>query len=286
MLFGPLARAPFGGWTGFGLAPPEPPAPPAPFGPLARAPFGGWTGFGTPGLCVYARSVIEELQGELERRAHPDKKAWWENYVKGASFRGTPMREVRSAVGDWLRARPGLSVSEQKVLAFELMRQPLTEDKLAGILILSEHVIDALTVDDLSDFHTLLADEHLCDWSACDWFCVKVLARMLERSSERAQIADQLIEWTRSDRLWVRRAGLVAFVNLAPKGDAILPGLRDRVLTGAARNARDQRRFAQTSVGWVLRELSRSEPEAVRDFLAEHGEQLSGEARRAASAKL
>ena len=109
---------------------------------------------------------------------------------------------------------------------------------------------------------------------------------MLERSDERERIADQLIEWTRSEELWVRRAGIVAFVNLAREGEAALPGLTERLLAGARRNAGDKRRFAQTSVGWVLRELSTSEPEAVRRFLAERGEQLSAEARRAASAKL
>ena len=230
--------------------------------------------------------MIGELQKELQRRADPGKKAWWENYVKGASFRGTPMREIRSAVARWLGAHPELRTIRLKGLAFDLMREPLAEDKLAGVLILSEHLIDELSPEDLPAFHTLLADEHLGDWSACDWFCVKVLARMLERAAEREQVADELIEWTRSDKLWVRRAGLVAFVNLAPKGDAGLPGLTDRVLEGAARNVTDKRRFAQTSVGWVLRELSKSEPDAVRGFLAEHGAQLSAEARRAASAKL
>ena len=230
--------------------------------------------------------MIDGLQAELERRADPDKKAWWENYVKGASFRGTPMREIRSAVAGWLRSHPELSRTEIKDLACELIRQPLAEDKLAGVLILSEHLIDELGVEDLPGFRTLLAEEHLGDWNSCDWFCVKVLGRMLERSSERERVADQLIEWTRSDELWVRRAGMVAFVNLVPKGDAALPGLTERVLTGARRNAADKRRFAQTSVGWVLRELSTIEPQAVRRFLAECGEQLSTEARRAASAKL
>ena len=230
--------------------------------------------------------MIERLQAELERRADPDKKAWWENYVKGAIFRGTPMREIRSAVAGWLGTRPELSTTEIKQLACDLIRQPVTEDKLAGVLILSEHLIDELGVEDLPAFHTLLAEGHLGDWNSCDWLCVKVLGRMLERSSERERVADELIEWTRTDELWVRRAGMVAFVNLAPKGDAALPGLTERVLTGARRNAADKRRFAQTSVGWVLRELSRSNPEAVRRFLGERDKQLSAEARRAASAKL
>ena len=230
--------------------------------------------------------MIEGLQAELERRADPEKKAWWENYVKGATFRGTPMAEVRSAVGRWLETHPELSRTRIKHFAYELIREPFAEDKLAGVLILSEHLIDELGIDDLPAFRTLLADEHLGDWSACDWFCVKVLGRMLVRSSDRERIADQLIGWTGSDELWVRRAGLVAFVDLAPKGDAALPGLTERIITGAERNASDERRFAQTSVGWVLRELSKSEPAAVRRFLSERGGQLSTEARRAASAKV
>jgi hypothetical protein len=56
---------------------------------------------------------------------------------------------------------------------------------------------------------------------------------MLECSPEPQRIAAELIGWTRSDELWVRRAGPVAFVNLAPKGDRALPGLTGRLLTGA-----------------------------------------------------
>jgi 3-methyladenine DNA glycosylase AlkD len=213
--------------------------------------------------------LIGELQPELERRADPDKKAWWESFVKGAAFRGTPMREIRGAVVEWLGARPDLSPAQRKRLAIELMRQPLSEDKLAGMLVLSEHTIDELGLDDLPAFRALFAQGHLADWGVCDWFCVKVLGRMLERCPERERIADELIEWTRSDNLWMRRAGIVGFVKLAPRGNPALPGLTARVLAGAARNAADSRRFAQTSVGWVLRELSSAEPEAVRRFLVE-----------------
>jgi 3-methyladenine DNA glycosylase AlkD len=227
--------------------------------------------------------TIADLQAELERRALPEKREWWESYVKGAPFRGTPMADIRAAVRDWLAADPE---ADPRAAAEELMRQPLSEDKLAGILILSEHLIDGLGPADLPGFRALLADGHLAGWNNCDWFCVKVLGRMLERSPERERIADELVEWTRDEDLWVRRAGLVAFVNLAPRGDAALPGLTRRVLDGAERNSRDGRRFAQTSVGWTLRELSKAAPDAVRHFLDEHGERLSAEARRAARAKL
>src|SRR3712207_1815117 len=108
------------------------------------------------------------------------------------------MAEIRAALRDWLPTLPDRSTPALKRLAHELMHQPLTEDKIAGILILSEHVLDELGRDDLPGFRALLAEEHLGDWSSCDWFCVKVLGRMLELLPDREAIADELVEWTRS----------------------------------------------------------------------------------------
>ena len=230
--------------------------------------------------------MIAGLQAEIERRADPAKKAWWENYVKGAAFRGTPMGEIRKIVAAFVVAHPELGDQELTALAFALIAEPLTEDKLAGILLLSEHLVDRLGPGDLPALRELLSAGHLGDWNSCDWFCVKVLGRMLERSDDPPRLADELIGWTADEALWVRRAGLVAFVNLAPRGDAALDGLTRRLIDGARRNVADDRRFAQTSVGWVLRELSKAQPDAVRAFLARHGHAMSAEARRAASARL
>ena len=230
--------------------------------------------------------MIAAVQHELQRRADPAKKTWWENYVKGAAFRGTPMGEIRKVVAAAVGDHPELSEAELKAAACQLIAQPLSEDKLAGVLLLSEHLLDHLGLDDLAMLHGLLAAGHLGDWNSCDWFSVKVLGRMLAGASDPQPLADVLIAWTASEELWVRRAGLVAFVNLAPRGDAALDGLTRRVLEGAARNVTDTRRFAQTSVGWVLRELSKARPDDVRAFLADHGEHMSAEARRAASSRL
>lgn len=230
--------------------------------------------------------MIAEVQHALQQRADPDKKDWWENYVKGAAFRGTPMGEIRKIVAGFVKAHPDLHEAQLKVIACELVAQPMSEDKLAGVLLFSEHLISHLGPDDLPMLRGLLADGHLADWNSCDWFCVKVLGRMLDHGEDPQRLADELIAWTTSDDLWVKRAGLVAFVNLAPRGDAALEGLTRRLLEGARRNVDDARRFSQTSVGWVLRELSKSQPDQVRTFVNDHGDRMSAEARRAASARL
>ena len=51
-------------------------------------------------------------------------------------------------------------------------------------------------------------------------------------------------------------------------------------------SVRDRERFSQTSVGWVLRELSHADPEAVKSFVGNYGEPMTTEARRMALAKI
>jgi 3-methyladenine DNA glycosylase AlkD len=78
--------------------------------------------------------------------------------------------------------------------------------------------------------------------------------------------------------LWTRRAALVFTLPWAKeKRDP------ERMLGWAARLAGDRECFIQKAVGWQLRELSKRDPERVRRFLTEHGEKLTGVAKREAT---
>jgi 3-methyladenine DNA glycosylase AlkD len=48
----------------------------------------------------------------------------------------------------------------------------------------------------------------------------------------------------------------------------------------AANNVRSPERFMQTSVGWLVREMGKAEPEAALDFALAHRAELSREALR------
>jgi 3-methyladenine DNA glycosylase AlkD len=77
---------------------------------------------------------------------------------------------------------------------------------------------------------------------------------------------------------------LVFFVNLAPNGDDNWPEFVNTLLETCAINARDQARFSQTGVGWLLQELSKTEPDKVTAFVEQNT--LSKEARRMVLAKI
>jgi 3-methyladenine DNA glycosylase AlkD len=246
---------------------------------------------GTPvaGASAADAALVARLQAALSRRAEGRSRRFWERYLKGtASFRGVPMGGVRAAVHAWWRDEglAGRPLAERKRLALRLFEGPHTEDRLAGVLALSELLLPELSASDLPAFARLFEGGLIADWNLCDWFCVKVLGRMVERSEDPAAVARAISAWRTAVPLWQRRASCVAFVNLARHGDRVVPGLPAMIVDSAARVVADPARFAQTGVGWVLRELSGFDAGLVSRFAEAHLSELSREAMGYVTARL
>ena len=235
------------------------------------------------------QDFVSEVRARLAARANDRTRAWWERYLKGAiAFRGVPMGEVRAVVHELWRERrlDRLSLQERRRVVLELFAQPHADDKLAAILLLGELMLGELGASDVDFLAQPFERGFVADWSTCDWYCVKVVGRVIERGDEPRAAAEAVAGWCRAPTLWQRRAAAVSFVPAARRGDAAVPGLTELVLNVCAVNARDPERFSQTSVGWVLRELSHAAPAEVAAFVDAHVDVLSREARHMATAKL
>jgi 3-methyladenine DNA glycosylase AlkD len=110
----------------------------------------------------------------------------------------------------------------------------------------------------------------------CDWLCVKVLGPLAEQQGEAC--ARAISEWREASSVWQRRASVVAFANLARKGDRNFPGFTEMVLDNCTHLLGSKERFVQTGVGWVLRELSNSDEERVIGFVEANLDRFSREA--------
>jgi 3-methyladenine DNA glycosylase AlkD len=231
--------------------------------------------------------AIGRLQARLHEVANEKTKEWWERYMKGAaSFRGVPMAAIRSTLRLWY-VEEGLDdapASNRRQVALDLLAESYSEDKLAGVLLLREHLLAQLSVGDLPAFAAAFRAGHIADWGICDWFSIKVLSALVERDGR--PMAEATTAWTTSEPLWQRRAAAVALAPLAPRGDKNFEGFVELSLEVARANVRDGERFMQTSVGWLLRELSKSDPSAVQEFVREHEPLLSREGRRMSLAKI
>ncbi|MEM7341125.1 MAG: DNA alkylation repair protein [Actinomycetota bacterium] len=234
---------------------------------------------------VTIQRLTEQLGTALQEHADAKTRDWWERYLKGeASFRGVKMAATRSVVKALVAQHHLRTTDADQMLAIarHWFAQPASEDKLAAVLLLGEHCLDALTIDHLADLAAPLADGSVHDWNVCDWYCVKVLGPFITAGTDSAERARGIAAWAEVDHLWQRRAAAVAFVYHAAEEPEVFDGITDVMLAVSSTNAADERRWAQTSVGWLLRELSRREPDLVTGFLDGHPH-LSREARTNAS---
>jgi 3-methyladenine DNA glycosylase AlkD len=229
-----------------------------------------------------------QLVAELDAAATPATRDHWTRYLKGAaSFRGVPMAETRAAVRRvWrehdLADRP---VEQLLGLAHRWFAAPDSEDKLAGVLLVAEHLVPRLELAHVDALAHPLAVGDIADWNVCDWYATKALAGFVTAGPDIEARARALARFTDSAVLWQRRAGLVAFVRSAAAPQEPFEGFVPLVLDACAANLVSDDRFAHTGPGWVLRELSRHHPEAVVAFVDAHPE-LSSEAKRMATARV
>jgi 3-methyladenine DNA glycosylase AlkD len=230
---------------------------------------------------------IAALSAELIRAADPQKREWWERYLKGTiEFYGVPMATIRRGVREW--AGDVSDLDELRSAALSLLEQPIAEQKLAGILVMQELLLprEGMSAErDLPLIAQLFDAGHIADWNTTDWLCIRVLGPMIQTGGRAT--ADSLANWAWSaPGLWRRRAGAVAFVPVAATGNELFTGLVDLIIAICEHLAADEARFIQTAIGWVLRDLSDREPDRVYGFLDSHHPILSREAVRMAAARL
>ena len=197
------------------------------------------------------------------------------------------MPVLRTAVLRWFSDETaGWPSDRRKELAFGLFAGEYAEDKLSAILIL-ESIAGELDHSDLDALAHRFRRGEIADWSTTDWLGIKLLSRLVRRGW---WMADPVLAWTENpdEPLWMRRAGLVAFVPLAAAGGDGPLGrpLVERLLRATESLIVSSERFAQTAAGWLLRDLSAAEPGVVVAFVDTHRGELSREARAMAMARI
>ncbi|MEY4268768.1 MAG: hypothetical protein RIS90_3303, partial [Pseudomonadota bacterium] len=86
--------------------------------------------------------------------------------------------------------------------------------------------------------------------------------------------------WLGHPNLWVRRVAMLHQLGWKAQTD------QARLFRYALALAPETEFFIRKAIGWALRDHARTQPEAVRAFLAEHGLVLSGLTRREAGKHL
>jgi 3-methyladenine DNA glycosylase AlkD len=221
-------------------------------------------------------TTVDSAESRLVQalRAHGDaKRAEWEKAYQKSRWDhwGVALPAMDAAIK---RTLGGLTQRQALQLCTRLWREPVCDLKIVAGRILARKGIEpdakvwGFVTERLPD---------LDGWAVADNLA-SVASRCLTEDPRRL---DAVEAWIESPHLWTRRAALVFTLPWA-RGDHD----PERMLGWAARLADDREWFIQKAIGWWLRELSKRDPERVRRFLEEHGEKLTGVAKREATKHL
>jgi 3-methyladenine DNA glycosylase AlkD len=245
-------------------------------------------------------TVFSKIVSTLKANANAERSKSQTKYMKNiCAFHGLTSPEVnsqfKSLQGEILKSIPE-SLDQTEFATKYLLRSNYSEEKSFGILLLinrvkslkkngtdGENIVDEI----LSSVKTVLDEDKFVTWGTVDSLSSQVLCELIKKRGK--SVAEKVSKWSydKDASLWRLRSSCVTFVKIARHGeynDSILAQCK-HILTGRD-DKLSQERFVQLGLGWVLRELSLHDLEAVVTFLKEHYELMSREGLRYAIEKM
>lgn len=220
------------------------------------------------------KHLIHGLQLRLDKVASKKTKDWWERYIKhNTFFRGVGIPQIREEIKKWHKQEQiiKLPLEDQLNLALSFFAEKYAEDKLAGVLFLQYYLYNKFDWKTLiPKFESLFRSNYIYDWNVCDWFCVRVIGPMIKENG--IACARAITKWSTSKNVWQARASLVAFANYTKHSEYKL-----LMLGSCSKLIRREERFAKTAVGWILRELSKTDKKMAMSFVEKYRKYFSKE---------
>ncbi len=211
-----------------------------------------------------ARAVADALRAVgTEERAAQEKR-----YLKSElEFFGVTVPELRRVVKAAVRAYPGLDAAGMVGWAVALWRAPVHERRMAAAEILTLAAARLGAGDLAGTVERLLRESGT--WALVDGLAVNVAGEIAVRDPASWPVIDR---WAADADFWVRRSALLALLPGIRAGRPDLP----RFTRYAEPLLAEREFFIRKAIGWVLREISRRDPDWVAGWTETHLSEMSG----------
>jgi 3-methyladenine DNA glycosylase AlkD len=187
-------------------------------------------------------------------------------------IRAGPRREVLKGLPKFVG-----SADELLSLAEALWRLPEREFRYAAIDMLAKHH-KKLDPTALPRLLTLVQSDPW--WDTVDGLAGVMGDIWLSAKATQADVQTHMDACLVHANLWVRRVAMLHQLGWKGQTD------QARLFRYALALAHEKDFFIRKAIGWALRDHARVQPDAVRDFLKQHAEQLSGLTVREAGKRL
>ncbi len=218
-----------------------------------------------------ALALTEALAARLTAAADPARApAMRADMRERFPFLGVPAPQVQAAVRAVLAAAPRPDAATLRQAALDCWAREEREFQYAACVLLRR---DAAVLDTgfLDTARHLIVTKSW--WDTVDTLAAHVVGSLVARHPPLVSVLDA---WAAGDELWLARTALLHQLTYKAGTDA------GRLLRYCADLAPHPDFFIRKAIGWALREYARTDPAAVRAFVAAQGGRLSGLSRREA----
>jgi 3-methyladenine DNA glycosylase AlkD len=211
-----------------------------------------------------ADRVLERLTAVYPAAADPERAAPMRAYMKDvAPFLGLTSPVRRDLARTVLRDTPRPGAADCAAIALRCWRLPEREYHYFAVDLLRRHV-SVLTSDSLPLVRHVLTTVPW--WDTVDPLAAHVVGGLVAAGPG---LRTELDAWIEDDDRWLVRAALLHQLRYQERTDT------DRLFGYCLRRADHGDFFVRKAIGWSLREYAKTDPAAVRGFVARHRERLA-----------
>lgn len=215
--------------------------------------------------------LVDKLRQDMANAADPARAGQMQAYMKtDQPFYGIQAKERRQIFRAAQKAHPVTRRQDYEAIILELWSGKYREDMYQALEVAER--IKIFRDDESWPLYRQLVYS-ATHWDTLDWIAAKLISPLVLANRK---FEAELQAWAESDNMWVRRASLLAHLRHKDRTNKKL--LAETITKLAA----EEEFFIRKAIGWVLRELSKTDPEWVHQFVAEHEADLSNLSKREA----
>ncbi|GGU49672.1 DNA alkylation repair protein [Streptomyces griseoviridis] len=212
----------------------------------------------------FADRVLERLTAVHPDHADPERAGSMRAYMKDvAPFLGLTSTVRRGLDRAVLRGLPSPDEADCAAVALRCWRLPEREYHYFAVDLLRRHVT-VLSPDFLPVVRWLLTTVPW--WDTVDPLAAHVVGGLVAAGPG---LRTRMDAWSADEDRWLVRAALLHQLRYRERTDA------GRLFGYCLRGAAHDDFFVRKAIGWALREYARTDPGAVRGFVAEHRDRLA-----------
>jgi len=220
---------------------------------------------------------FELFRKVLKEKANPERAVNEKAYLKSPyKFFGVSVPITEKIARDFKRAHMGASSEFIIELVKRLWDSEYHDEKRLGLRILQCYP-GYLGLSAMPMLEDML--KQATGWDFVDNISIHLVGTILEKDK---RAFTYLKKWGRSGNFWIRRASLISQVLLFRKGIG-----DNRLFFRLAEDMIGEKEFfIRKAIGWALREMSKTDPDSVFDFLIKIKDRASSLTLREGSKRL